>query len=96
MQVQKTFAENTPIDNAYVSGLSGDLNFHGNQLAKLQMIFVVGSVLGLSPFTYLFPEVLMRWLVPSLDLGWGLFTLRRYRGQSFAELMALSIYGLYI
>ena len=47
------------LDNAYVSGMSEDLNFHGNQLVQFQTIFVVGNVLGLLPFAYLFPKVPM-------------------------------------
>jgi hypothetical protein len=76
------------LDNAYVSGMSEDLGFHGNQLVELQMIFTVGNVLGLLPFAHLFPKVPMHWLVPALDLGWGMFTLIQYRANSLAELMA--------
>lgn len=82
------YIDQTNINNAYVSGMSEDLGFHGNQLVKFQMIFVVGNVLGLLPFAYLFPKVPMHWLVPSLDLGWGIFTLLQYRAHSFSELMA--------
>ncbi len=52
------------------------------------MIFTVGNVVGLLPFAYLFPKVPMHWLVPSLDLGWGIFTLLQYRANGFGELMA--------
>ena len=75
-------------DNAYVSGLSEDLNFHGNQLVQFQTIFVVGNVLGLLPFAYLFPKVPMHWLVPSLDFLWGMFNLLQYRANSYSEIMA--------
>jgi hypothetical protein len=76
------------IDNAYVSGMSTDLDFHGNQLVQFQTIFVVGNVVGLLPFAYLFPKVPMYWLVPCLDLGWGIFNLLQYRANSYAEIMA--------
>lgn len=68
--------------------MSEDLGFHGNELVKFQMIFTVGNVPGLLPFAYLFPNVPMHWLVPSLDLGWGIFTLLQYRAQSYGEIMA--------
>lgn len=68
--------------------MSEDLGFHGNELVKFQMIFTVGNVLGLLPFAYLFPKVPMHWLVPSLDLGWGIFTLLQYRAQSYGEIIA--------
>jgi hypothetical protein len=68
--------------------MSTDLNFHGNQLVQFQTIFVVGNVVGLLPFAYLFPKVPMYLLVPCLDLGWGIFNLLQYRANSYAEIMA--------
>jgi len=65
-----------------------ELGFVGNELVQFQTIFVVGNVVGLLPFIYLFPRVPMHLLVPSLDLGWGIFTLLQYRAQSFGEIMA--------
>lgn len=75
-------------DNAYVSGMSEELNFNGNQLVQFQTVFVVGNVVGLLPFIYLFPRVPMHYLVPTLDLLWGVFTLLQYRAQSFGEIAA--------
>src|ERR1700712_4773439 len=68
--------------------MSNDLNFHGNELVHFQTIFVLGNVLGLLPFAYLFPKVPMHWLVPTLDLCWGIFHLRQYRAEGYAEIMA--------
>lgn len=68
--------------------MSEELNFNGNKLVHFQTIFVVGNVLGLLPFIYLFPRVPMHYLVPSLDLGWGIFTLLQYRAQSYGQIMA--------
>ncbi|KAK2615121.1 hypothetical protein N8I77_001897 [Diaporthe amygdali] len=82
------YIDQTNINNAYVSGMSEDLNFNGNELVQFQTIFVVGNVLGLLPFIYLFPRVPMHFLVPTLDLGWGIFTLLQYRAQSYGEIMA--------
>ncbi|KAF4774217.1 hypothetical protein HER10_EVM0010249 [Colletotrichum scovillei] len=61
------------INNAYVSGMADELGFHGNELVQFQTIFVVGNVVGLLPFIYLFPRVPMHVL---------------YRAQSYAEIMA--------
>jgi MFS family permease len=68
--------------------MSDELGFKGNQLVQFQTIFVVGNVVGLLPFIYLFPRVPMHILVPTLDLGWGIFTLLQYRAQSYGEIMA--------
>ncbi|KAF7556503.1 hypothetical protein G7046_g6275 [Stylonectria norvegica] len=81
------YLDQTNINNAYVSGMSEELGFHGNELVQIQTIFVVGNVVGLLPFIYLFPRVPMHILVPTLDLGWGIFTLLQYRAQSFGEIM---------
>ncbi|KAI0123601.1 major facilitator superfamily domain-containing protein [Xylariales sp. AK1849] len=82
------YIDQTNINNAYVSGMSDELGFNGNELVQFQTIFVVGNVVGLLPFIYLFPRVPMHILVPSLDLGWGIFTLLQYRAQSYGEIMA--------
>lgn len=68
--------------------MSDDLNFHGNELVQFQTVFYVGNVVGLLPFVYLFPRVPMHVLVPTMDLGWGVFTLLQYRAQSYGEIVA--------
>ncbi|KPM41872.1 putative transporter SEO1 [Neonectria ditissima] len=82
------YVDQTNINNAYVSGMSEDLGFNGNELVQFQTVFVVGNVVGLLPFMYLFPRVPMHYLVPTLDLLWGIFTLLQYRAQSFGEIAA--------
>lgn len=76
------------LNNAYVSGLKEDLGFYGNELVRLQTIYAVGAVVGQIPFMFLFPLVPMHWLVPILDVAWGVFTLLQYRSTSFTELAA--------
>ncbi|KAL4966454.1 major facilitator superfamily domain-containing protein [Aspergillus stella-maris] len=76
------------INNAFVSGMSDELGFTGNELVQFQTIFIVGNVVALLPFMYLFPRVPMHYLVPALDLLWGIFTLLQYRATSYAEIMA--------
>lgn len=51
-------------------------------------MYVTGAVIGQLPFTFLFPVFPMNYTIPSLELGWGIFTLLQYRSQSYAELMA--------
>jgi hypothetical protein len=75
-------------DNAYVSGLKDDLGFYGNELVQLQTIYAVGAVVGQIPLMFLFPLVPMHWLLPTLDIAWGIFTLLQYRSNSYAELAA--------
>lgn len=57
----------TPNRNAYVSGISKELNFDGNGLVQFQTMFVVGNMLGLLPLIYLCPRAPMHYLVPTLE-----------------------------
>ncbi|KIY00669.1 uncharacterized protein Z520_03334 [Fonsecaea multimorphosa CBS 102226] len=82
------YIDQANINNAYVAGLKEDLGFNGNQLVHVQTIYVVGAVLGQIPFMFLFTRIPMHWLVPLLDILWGIFTLLQYRVHSYAELMA--------
>jgi hypothetical protein len=75
-------------DNAYVSGLSTDLNFHQNQLVHLTAMYTAGAVIGQLPFTFIFPMFPMNYTIPALEVGWGIFTLLQFRAQSYSELMA--------
>jgi hypothetical protein len=68
--------------------MATDLGFHGNQLVQFQVMYNTGAVIGQLPFAVLFPKVRMNWLIPGLDLGWGLFTLLQYRANSYGEMMA--------
>ena len=63
-----------------------DLHFLGNELIRLQTMYVVGAVVGKLPFMYLFTRFRMQWLLPVQDIAWGVFTLLQFRTQSFAEL----------
>ncbi|KAF3054068.1 MFS transporter (Seo1) [Didymella keratinophila] len=82
------YIDQANINNAYVAGLKEDLGFHGNELVRLQTMYVVGAVVGQLPFMYLFTRIPMFYLVPFLDVAWGIFTLLQYRVHSFAELAA--------
>ena len=65
-----------------------ELGFYGNELVHFQTIYIVGAVIGQLPFALLFPKLKMNWVVPGLDIGWGIFTLLQYRANSYAEIMA--------
>lgn len=76
------------LDNAYVAGLKEDLGFKGNELVQLQTFYIIGAVLGQIPFFFLLTYIPIHWLLPFLDVAWGIFTLLQYRVTSFAELAA--------
>ncbi|KAH8658259.1 vitamin H transporter [Xylariales sp. PMI_506] len=82
------YIDQSNLNNAYVSGLKEELGFYGNQLVELQTFYIIGAVVGQLPFMFLFTYVPMNWLIPFMDIAWGIFTLLQYRSNSFAELAA--------
>lgn len=82
------YIDQANLNNAYVSGMKEELGFHGNELVQLQTLYVVGAVVGQLPFMWLFTYIPLHWLIPLMDVGWGVFTLLQYRSHSFAELAA--------
>lgn len=68
--------------------MSADLGFHGNELVRLQSMYTIGAVLGQLPFAIIFPKVRMNYLIPGLDIMWGLFTLLQYRATGYGEMLA--------
>ncbi|KAL2865719.1 putative MFS transporter Seo1 [Aspergillus lucknowensis] len=82
------YVDQANINNAYVSGVREDLNLRGNELVQLQTMYTVGAVVGQLPFAYLFTKFPMSWVIPFMDIMWGVFTLLQYRVTSYGELMA--------
>ncbi|KAK0384888.1 hypothetical protein NLU13_7367 [Sarocladium strictum] len=82
------YIDQSNLNNAYVAGLKEELNFHGNQLVQLQTFYIVGAVTGQIPFFFLLTYIPVHWLIPFLDVAWGIFTLLQYRVNGFAELAA--------
>lgn len=65
-----------------------ELGFYGNELIRLQTMYIIGAVLGQIPFLFIFTYAPMYWLVPGMDVMWGVFTLLQYRANSYAEMAA--------
>ena len=65
-----------------------ELGFYGNELIKLQTMYIIGAVLGQLPLLFLFTYIPMYWLLPGMDIGWGIFTLLQFRANSYAEMAA--------
>lgn len=53
-------------------------------------------MIGTVPFAYLFTRVPMHYLVPGLQVAWGVFTLVQFRGNSYGAFMAFRFFvGLF-
>ncbi|KAK7422148.1 MFS transporter (Seo1) [Neonectria magnoliae] len=82
------YIDQSNLNNAYVAGLKEDLGFEGNELVQLQTFYLIGAVTGQIPFFFLLTYVPIHWLIPFLDVAWGIFTLLQYRVTGYAELAA--------
>jgi MFS family permease len=51
-------------------------------------MYNLGAVIGQLPFALLFRKLPMNYLISSLDLLWGVFTLLQYRAEGYSELTA--------
>ncbi|KAJ4186459.1 MFS transporter (Seo1) [Fusarium falciforme] len=81
------YIDQSNINNAYVSGMKEDLNLNGNELVQFQTMYTVGAVVGQLPFMFLLTHVPLQWLIPAVDVLWGLFTLLQFRATSAGEVM---------
>ncbi|ROT36082.1 MFS general substrate transporter [Sodiomyces alkalinus F11] len=82
------YIDQSNLNNAYVAGLKEDLGFEGNELVQLQTFYIIGAVTGQTPFFFLLTYIPLHWLIPFLDIAWGIFTLLQYRVTGYAELAA--------
>ncbi|KAH8602384.1 major facilitator superfamily domain-containing protein [Bisporella sp. PMI_857] len=81
--------DQTNINNAFLSGMREDLSMHGNELVTAVSIWTVGYVIGQIPSNLLLTRVSPRWVIPTLELGWGVATIATSAVKSYRALYAL-------
>lgn len=88
--------DQTNVYNAFLSGMKEELHMDGNELVTSTSLWTVGYVLGQIPATLLITRVSPRWVIPSLEVGWGLATVCAATVQSPHALYLLRfIVGLF-
>lgn len=80
------YLDQTNLNNAYVSGMKEDLGMKGNDLVDTQSIYVVGAVVFQLPFMYIINNYPTTYLLPAMDIGWGIFTLLIFTAKNTAQL----------
>ncbi|KAK7751810.1 hypothetical protein SLS62_006296 [Diatrype stigma] len=70
------------IKNAFLSGMKEELQMYGNEL-------VTSYVIGQIPSNLLLTRVSPRWVIPSLEVGWGIATICTASVKSYQSLYAL-------
>lgn len=88
--------DQTNVYNAFLSGMKEELALDGNELVTSTSLWTVGYVLGQVPATILLTRVSPRWVIPSLEVGWGLATVCAASVQSAGQLYVLRfVVGLF-
>ncbi|KAL1896054.1 hypothetical protein Sste5346_004793 [Sporothrix stenoceras] len=88
--------DQTNVYNAFLSGMKEELHMDGNELVTSTSLWTAGYVLGQIPATLLITRVSPRWVIPSLEVGWGLATVCAATVQSPHALYLLRfIVGLF-
>lgn len=80
------YLDQTNLNNAYVSGMKEDLGMKGNDLVNTQSIYTVGAIVFHLPFMYLIHKYPTNYLLPAMDVGWGLFTLAIFKAKNTSQL----------
>ncbi|WOO82739.1 Pantothenate transporter FEN2 [Vanrija pseudolonga] len=84
------------VTNAFLSGMKEDIHLFGNELITSNTMYTVGYVIGQVPSNLLLTRVSPRWVIPTLELGWGIATLASYRINDYRGLYAVRFFvGLF-
>ncbi|GAD94613.1 hypothetical protein NECHADRAFT_37175 [Paecilomyces variotii No. 5] len=84
------YLDQTNISNAYVSGLKEDLNLNGNELNYFNVCYFTAYVVFQVPGLLLMSRPkLARWLLPTLEILWGICTFAQSRVTNTQQLYAL-------
>ncbi|OJJ59147.1 hypothetical protein ASPSYDRAFT_1177614 [Aspergillus sydowii CBS 593.65] len=84
------FLDQTNITNAYVSGLKEDFGLYGNELNYFNICYYTAYVVFQVPGMLLMSRpTLARWLLPGLEILWGICTFAQSRVTNVHQLYAL-------
>ncbi|KAH6657660.1 major facilitator superfamily domain-containing protein [Truncatella angustata] len=88
--------DQTNVNNAFLSGMKEELSMYGNELVTSTSIWTVGYVIGQIPSNLLLTRVSPRWVIPSLEVGWGIATICTAAVKDYRALYALRFFvGLF-
>jgi MFS family permease len=84
------YLDQTNISNAYVSGLKEDFRLYGNELNYFNVCYYTAYVVFQVPGLLLLSRPkLARWLLPTLEILWGICTFAQSRATNVHQLYAL-------
>ncbi|KAI0146644.1 major facilitator superfamily domain-containing protein [Pestalotiopsis sp. NC0098] len=81
------YLDQTNISNAYTSGLKEEFALYGNELNYFNVCYYTAYVIFQVPFLLLISRPkLARWLLPCLEVIWGLITFAQSRATNVTQL----------
>ncbi|KAK8214324.1 major facilitator superfamily domain-containing protein [Phyllosticta capitalensis] len=84
------YLDQSNISNAYTSGMKEELKLYGNELNYFNVCYYTAYVIAQVPFLLLISRPkLARWLLPTLEIFWGIFTFAQSRATTTSQLYAL-------
>ncbi|KAF2455596.1 pantothenate transporter [Lineolata rhizophorae] len=86
------YLDRANINNAYVSGMKEELNFHGNQLNQINTVFTVGYVIGQVPSNIGLYYIKPRIFLPSMMVIWGGLTMVTAAVHNPQSIMAIRFF----
>ncbi|KAJ7471177.1 major facilitator superfamily domain-containing protein [Mycena galericulata] len=88
--------DQTNITSAFFAGMKEDLNMYGNELVYATSYWTAGYVIGQVPSNLLLTRISPQYVIPTLELAWGLTTLGTYSVKNVQSLYALRFFvGLF-
>ncbi|KAL4899210.1 hypothetical protein BDW74DRAFT_171674 [Aspergillus multicolor] len=86
------YLDRTNLNNAYVSGMREELNFHGNQLNQINTVFTVGYIVGQVPSNLALTFVSPRLFFPAVMIIWGGLTMITAAVHNPQSIMAIRFF----
>ncbi|KAK0498033.1 allantoate permease [Armillaria luteobubalina] len=77
------------VSSAYFAGMREDLGMYGNQLVHVTSCWAAGYVVGQVPSNLLLTRVSPRYVIPVLEILWGLATLGTFAVKNVNQLFAI-------
>lgn len=69
------YLNRTNFQNAYVSGMSTDVHFHGNQYSVVNTLFTVGYIIGMIPNILMLQVVSPHVWLPAMAAAWSVLSM---------------------
>ncbi|BCR88521.1 uncharacterized protein ACHE_41085A [Aspergillus chevalieri] len=86
------YLDQQAITNAYVSGMKEDLHLTGNDINYITIAFWAAYCISMIPACYYLTRSRINIVLPTLEVGWGLFTFGCAWAQNLSTIYAMRVF----